>query len=415
MKISIPYGKGYEQAELPAGVETEVIDLPQKTGGLNKRELIAQALANIDFEKIALSDSLAVVVSDVSRPVPNGEILEQLWSQLEKWGMTRERLTLFVACGLHQAPGQEEIKQIVGEYAAQNFKIVVHEAAERYLQYIGKTSRGTPVKINAQFLQAEVKIAIGLVQPHQIAGFSGGAKSVAIGLGGKETITANHALLDHPACRAGNILNNPARQEIEEIGRMSGLNFLINVITDSFKQSVFINAGCLVESYTEAVEFAKQFYRAPVQGKKDLVIVSAGGYPKDLNLYQAQKALNAGVQILKPDGVAILVAKCEQGAGNRDFMDYLGRFSCPAELIKTFKHEPFCIGPHKAYLWAKKVAQNRVILVSALDSAVTGKLMVECARSLQEALAKAQDKLRPGGKVGIIPHASGILPELLIS
>ena len=145
-------------------------------------------------------------------------------------------------------------------------------------------------------------------------GYSGGTKSVAIGLGGEEFITSNHSLLTHPACKMGN-LNNPARNEIEEVAQMINLNILINVILDRKGKIAFINAGEPEASYKQAIDFASSFFSLSATGRKDIVIVSPGGYPKDLNLYQSQKALNSGARILKPDGQLILVASCEEGIG----------------------------------------------------------------------------------------------------
>lgn len=413
MEIKIPFGHSFLKAEIPLGILLEKLELPKREGGtLTADTLVSAALENLPLKKIAQAQSLAIVVSDHTRPIPNGLILEQLWWRLKNLGMEARQITIFVATGLHDPPGKKEIEEILGPFCAENFKVVSHNARQSPLKILGKTQRGTIVKINRGFMEAKVKLAIGLVQPHQIMGFSGGAKNVAVGLAGEETIVANHSLLDHPSCYPGNYKNNPARQEIEEIGKMAGLDYLINVVCDAAQKISFINAGKVEESYAEAVAFAQKFYQVPVHGKKDLVITSPGGYPQDLNLYQAQKALNPAVKILKPHGVVILVARCQEGLGNQEFFKYLARFSTPDKLMKSFLKEPFAIGPHKAYLWAKLVKKHRTILVSNLEKNITDKLMVECVSTLSEALARVPQVLQAGCQLGVISKGTSIIPQL---
>lgn len=410
-KIVVPYGKDFMEAKVEKeDINIEIIDLPQAISE-NEDELIVKAFNELDLERIAQASSIAVVVSDISRPIPNEKILSYFWPYLEKRGVKKQQLSFFIASGMHKPANLKEVKQILGEYFSQEFKVVIHDVDSSPFKQIGVTSRGTPVDLNAEFLKAEVKIAIGSVQPHQIAGYSGGAKSVAIGLGSKEFITANHGLLDHPSCQMGN-LNSLARQEMEEVAQMANLDFVINLVLDAKGRIAFINAGSISESYLNAVKFASSFFSIPVKNSKDIVVVSPGGYPKDLNLYQAQKALNSGAKILKPGGFLILVASCSQGIGNEDFLKYMKRFTNAEELITWFSREPFQIGPHKAYIWAKKVKENKIILVSDLPEDEVKYLMVESVKDLSSALRAAMGRYSGNLEIGVIPHGSAVMPIL---
>jgi nickel-dependent lactate racemase len=409
--IRIPYGRGSIDVPLQKNMEVEIIDIPDSFYE-NEQISITKALQELDLVKISKASSIAIVVSDLSRPIPNEKILGYFCEELKKRGVSKNNICFYIASGMHKPASLKEVKQILGKYFSANFKVVIHDVNTSLLHQVGTTSRGVPVEVNDEFLRAEVKIAIGSVQPHQIAGYSGGAKSIAIGLGGEKFITANHSFLDHPACQVGN-LNNPARKEIEEAGRMAGLDFLINVVLDRQGHLAYINAGTIEESYSLAVDFASRFFSVPVKGKKDLVIVSPGGYPKDLNLYQAQKALEAGSKVLKPNGCIILAACCEEEIGNDAFFEYMKEFKNPLDLIKQFKTEPFQIGPHKAYIWAKRIVQNQVILVSNLQANKTKYLMVQTENNLGSAIASLLSGFQDKVELGIMPHATTIMPDLL--
>ena len=403
----IPFGRGFLEVPYTNNLNVEVIDLPENQEQ-DETALIAAAFKKLNFEKIAGASSIGVVVSDLSRPIPNEKILKVFWTELKSFDISKNKLCFYIASGLHKPANQQEIELILGSYFSKEFKVVVHDARSSVLQRIGVTSRGTPVQINKKFVKAEVKIVIGSVQPHQIVGYSGGTKSVAIGLGGEEFITSNHSLLTHPACKMGN-LNNPARNEIEEVAQMINLNILINVILDRKGKIAFINAGEPEASYKQAIDFASSFFSLSATGRKDIVIVSPGGYPKDLNLYQSQKALNSGARILKPDGQLILVASCEEGIGNKAFFQYLKRFTRPDELLTHFEKEPFRIGPHKAYLWAQSVKKHKVILVSKLKKHETRYLMVQSEDNLYSALSHVLNGSKGKVEIGIIPHASSVM------
>jgi nickel-dependent lactate racemase len=187
----IPFGRGFLEVPYTNNLNVEVIDLPENQEQ-DETALIAAAFKKLNFEKIAGASSIGVVVSDLSRPIPNEKILKVFWTELKSFDISKNKLCFYIASGLHKPANQQEIELILGSYFSKEFKVVVHDARSSVLQRIGVTSRGTPVQINKEFVKAEVKIVIGSVQPHQIVGYSGGTKSVAIGLGGEEFITSNH-------------------------------------------------------------------------------------------------------------------------------------------------------------------------------------------------------------------------------
>ena len=235
------------------------------------------------------------------------------------------------------------------------------------LIYLGKTAKGTPVHVNGSFMNSDIKILVGNIESHHFMGFSGGVKTAAIGLTGRETITANHSMLSHPNTTMGLYSSNPMRMDVEEIGKMIGIDFVLNIVINDNKEIIAAYAGDPVEVMAKGIDFIRKNIQMDLHetaGTFDLVIASPGGYPKDINFYQAQKAITHACLFSKPEGVIILAAECRDGMGSQKFEQFLTSKNSFSEVIETFSSMPFEIGPHKAFQLAKQAITHKIILVS---------------------------------------------------
>jgi len=354
---------------------------------------------------------VAIVINDNTRPVPNDIIIPPLLEHLNNMGINKKNINFFVATGTHKNVSEDSTNPLLPNDVLSSFDIEYHNCDDREnLTYLGITSFGTPVEINSKFLQADIKIVIGNIEPHHYQGFSGGAKSAAIGLAGRSTIDKNHSWLMDSRSFIGNYENNPCRQDLEEIGDFIGIDLAINVVLNQDKQIFDVFIGSPREVMTMGIPISSLVCQKKVDKKYDLVIASPGGYPKDINLYQAQKAITHASLITKDGGVIILLAECSQGLGDAQFEAYLDVNSSFREIIYKFENSLFTIGPHKAYLLAKQAVKNKLILVSGLSDSIVKKTLLESADSLDNAIQLAHKYMPEYFKTAIMPFATNTIP-----
>jgi lactate racemase len=304
---------------------------------------------------------------------------------------------------------------ILPEDIINRYRIVCHDAYnDESLTYLGETSRGTPVHINTDYIQADYRIVVGNIEPHQFQGFSGGVKSAAIGVAGKKTINYNHAMMTDPNAALGNYDNNPARQDVEEIGQLIGIDFAVNAILNSKKQIIKVLAGDPVEVMKIAIPQVKDIYQVPVDAPYDLMIVSPGGYPKDINVYQSQKGLAHASLVMKDGGTVILCASCQEGTGSQTYESWVmdDQISSHDDVFTRFEHEGFQVGPHKAFQISRNASRIKVLLVSDMDDDFVRKLLLHPLPDLQTAVTKALDNLPENVRIGIMPTANTTIPVL---
>jgi nickel-dependent lactate racemase len=275
---------------------------------------------------------------------------------------------------------------------------------------LGTTSRGTPVLINRDYFRADLRIVVGTIEPHQFQGFSGGVKSAAIGLAGRNTINSNHALMADPAARLGHYDHNPARQDVEEIGRIIGQQLALNTILNDKKEIVQVLAGEPKDVMNAGIPLAKEICQVQVPCTYDIVIASPGGYPKDLNIYQAQKGLAHASLVARTGGTVILVAACEEGGGSHAYERWVQGFDSNEAVLAGFAREGFRVGPHKAYQIAQDATRVNVRLVSEMDPDFVRQLLLQPAASLQEAVDASLHLHSSQSRICIMPNANVTIP-----
>ncbi len=420
MRLKIPYGETHLTARIPEGLAVELL-LPNKQPAA--ADPAAAAMAAVynplgDVKPPRAGQTVAIAINDKTRPVPHEHLLPPVLGGLRHAGVRDEDLLFIIATGMHPQMGPEEYRSILPDDVLESYRVVCHDAAdEAKLRHLGETSRGTPVFINSDYMAADYHIAIGNIEAHQFQGFSGGVKSAAIGLAGAETINHNHAMMSHPMAKLGVYEENPARQDVEEIGRMIGVDFVVNAILSPEKRIIKALAGDPEAIMRQGIPEVRRIAEAPVAAPFDLMIASPGGHPKDINIYQSQKGLAHAASVTRSGGALILCAACPQGSGSADYESWVMQpgIRSHADVLEKFAREGFRMGRHKAFQVSRDVARVRVSLVSELEDDFVRELLLEPGLDLQTAIDRALEKLPSNARIGVMPAANATMPVLIDS
>jgi len=382
-----------------------------KLRGLLKNPIGCPSLKELIFQKKA--SKILIIVNDITRPTPYEVILPPLLDELHQIGIKKENIIFIIATGIHRSNSPEEIKEIFGENIFSAYQFINHDCDDPHLKYLGNLKSGNKLWVDPMVSDIDFIITTGVIVPHYFAGFSGGRKSILPGICGRKTIESNHAQMVHPNARAGNLKGNPVHQEMQEAAEKVGVDFNINVVIDKNHKIVEIVAGELLTSWLQGVEVCKQIYICPIEKKADVVIASTGGYPKDINVYQAQKALNNAYQAVKPGGTIILLAECSEGYGEPTFEKWVEEANSPDDIIERLKKK-FVLGGHKAYAIAKLTKEVEVILISSLPHDKVRKLYFIPLENISQATEYVKEKYGEDFQAYILPSGNTVLPQLVL-
>lgn len=415
MKIQVPYGKNIEECSVPDQLAVTRLlpsyGTPASSAEVAIQKALSALIGPVPIEKFRSARQVAIAISDITRPVPLKILLAQLLDMLNTWGVPDHKIIGIVGGGLHRPATQADLSGMIGEDLLNRFRVIAHDATDKKeLLYIGTSAAGTPIYINQAFYHADVRIVTGMLEPHQFMGFSAGVKGAVIGLGGQATIEKNHGRLFHEDADLGILDSNPVRKDLEDIGAHIGIDLIVNVILNDKKQVLCAVAGHPVEAYHSGVCYAKKIFGVPVT-EADIVITSPGGFPKDINVYQAQKALTPAGRMVRKGGMIILVAECLEDLGEHRFAEEMQKYASPQEIIEQFPKHPFLIGNHKAYLWARTLAKAETVIVSRkLPKDREKLLMSRIMPNLQEAITYALAKKPASRDILVLPAASSTIP-----
>lgn len=410
MLVDFPYGNREITLDIPDAKLSGVYTPREKPGVADLRAEIERALsepiASPRLRELARGrNTVAIAVDDVSRTVPNARLLPPVVRELQAGGIAVEDVTVIVATGLHRNLTDEELAATRGDLS---LRIVNHDAkTEDQLVSIGVTSLGQEIKINRTFMEADLKVLVGDVEYHQFCGYGGGAKSVYPGLADAESIRHNHSMMEVEGTGPGRVAGNPVRQEIEETGRMASVDFILSVVMNSHKGIVRANAGHIEQAFLASTALVDEMYRTEALEAVDLVITSPGGYPKDMDLYQSQKAVTAGRRIVKKGGVIVTLAECREGHGSDLFDQWMTEARRVEEIIERLRKE-FIMGGHKAYQFAREIKWARVCLLSALPREKVRDYFMHPLSGP----AEIQDLIDRADSVAAIPRATITLAEI---
>lgn len=417
-EIEIPYHDTKLKATLPDDRQIDWLRPREVEAVPDQIQAVTDALDNalgLNFEDLAGREKVAIAINDKTRPVPHDRLLPPLLQKLESIGYAPEQITLIIATGTHPVMPPEEYPLILPELITMRYNVICHDYhADDDILEIGTTSRGTAVTINRFYHEADLRMVVGNVEPHQFMGFSGGVKSAVIGLAGKATINANHSMLRHEGAYQGKYEENPMRQDVEEMGEILGVDFALNTLMNGNKDIVEVFSGDPVAVMKAAIPRVLDIFTSPVDAPYDMMIVSPGGWPKDINIYQGQKSMGHASAVMKDGGQLILCAACSEGTGSKAYEEWVTQHHIDSydSVFKHFENEGFRVGPHKAFQIARDASRFHMQIVTQMKPEFTKSLLMNPAASLQSAVDYALSQLPDDARIGILPYGNSTIPLL---
>jgi nickel-dependent lactate racemase len=415
---TLPYGKTDLSVSIPDDRRVETIAPPKFAAHPDPRVEVRRAVQNAfgpdrDWDLPPEIQTACIAINDKTRPVPHQHLLPPLLEHLESLGLAPSQITLLIATGTHPPMTPAEFGKILPADLIERYPVISHDSgAMDDLDYLGETARGTPIWINHRYLQADLRIVIGNIEPHQFQGFSGGVKSAAIGLAGRETINANHAMMTLPTARLGEYESNPPRQDLEEIGHKIGVHLALNAILNQEKQIVRVLAGDPWQVMQSGIPLARKICQISVPAPFDLILASPGGHPKDINVYQSQKGLAHAALVARNGATILLAAACPEGTGSQSYENFVMQLQSFEQVFEQVEKDGFRVGPHKAWQIARDASRVRVLLHSDMQPEFVRRLLLTPIPDLQTALDSLLADLPLESRIGIMPHANQTIPIL---
>ncbi len=414
MKVSFGFGKSEVNINIPdqnlKGIlRANPIEKTQK----DEQQLVKDALeAPIGTprlkEIVHRGEKIAVITSDITRPMPSWKVLPNVLDELKEAGIPSSDITIVFALGSHRVMTDEEKKKLAGESVFESYKCL-DSAGE--MVHLGETANGTPVDIFKPVAEADRRICLGNIEYHYFAGYSGGAKAIMPGCSTREAIQANHSrMVDHHA-EAGRLAGNPVREDIEAAAAFAPIDFIVNVVLDEHKNICACFAGHSILAHRAGCRFLDKMYSIKIADRTDIVIVSPGGYPKDLNLYQAQKALDNAGHAIRNGGTILWIASAKEGLGEKHFEQWMTGHDRPEDMIEHIQRE-FVLGGHKAAAIAMIMARAKIILYSDLEPDFVRSIHLTPASDPQQELDELLKIYGPEASVLAMPFGGATLPVI---
>lgn len=418
MLMQMKYGKSEIAFDVDQNRIIKTLEPNERPGISDPLNSVKEALKNpvgtrplADLVSAKKPKNVVIVVNDITRPTPYESLLPPLLEVMHDCGLSDDQITFLTATGIHDPHTREQDLEVYGKDLVNKYRFVSHCADDdSTLVEMGSLSTGLSLKINRLVVEADFLITLGVIMPHYFAGFSGGRKSILPGVAGRESIEKNHSRMVYLMDDLPSIRQNPVSLEMIEAARLVGVDFILNVVTNSKKEIVKIVAGDLEDAWYEGVSVSSGMYEVPIARKADVAIASAGGYPRDINVYQAQKALDHADKATKTGGTIILVAECSQGYGERTFEEWMREAEKPSDVIERIKKN-FAMGGHKAYGICKVANDKEIILISSLSEEETKGLFMRKMGSVGEAIKYVEDKYEQPSYI-LMPYGSLTVPVL---
>ena len=422
MRVRLEYGRTGLEVELPDRHLAKCLGYqpvpPIQNAAAAVRRALAEPCGTRPLAELARGRSSAcIAICDITRPVPNRLIIEPLLETLEAAGIPREGILILVATGLHRPSTPAEKIEMLGSAIARRYQVADHDGSDLAAHAsLGTTPRGVPAWIDSRFIAADLKITIGLIEPHFMAGFSGGRKLICPGLAALETIKVWHgpAFLEHAGARDGCLEGNPVHEENTRIARMAGCDFIVNVVIDDCRRVLCVVAGDMEAAFYEGVAFARRLVTDTVTEAVDIVVTSSAGHPLDSTFYQSIKGMVGAMPIVKRGGTIIVAAALSEGIGSREFQQVyddhpaLDRFMDQIVSGEYFKADQWQLEE-----FVRVYRHAGICVVSdGLPAEVLRRLYVDAAASVEAAVAAALKRHGPEAKIAVIPKGPYVLAEV---
>ncbi len=356
-------------------------------------------------------ETIAIVTSDISRPMPSYKVLPYLVSTLEKSGVQHKDIMVVLALGSHRNHSEDEKKKLVGAQIYDS-EVQIIDSDMNNCVNLGTCNNGTPVDVFKPVIDADRVICLGNIEYHYFAGYSGGAKAIMPGVSSHKAIQANHKNMIHKNAMAANLDTNPVRQDIDQVPDFMTIDFIINVVLDTQKNIIGAFAGHWKEAHRQGCKFLDDIYGLKLDHRAEIVLVSPGGYPKDLNLYQAQKGLDNAKHAVTDNGTIILCASAKEGFGEKNFEKWMLEMDA-GQRVKSIS-EKFVLGGHKAAAIGQIQEKADIYIVTDLDKSIVDQIGFVYFETLDDALEQAMkkhdEKFETDAKIIVMPSAGSTLP-----
>lgn len=412
MIYELGYGSGVQNVEIPkANVIAELVSNPivhERYGIEAVKYAMEHPIGSARLKAMVKpGQKVAIVTSDISRPLPSYQVLPAVLEELNEAGVDNADICVVLALGSHRKHTEEEKKHLVGDKCYNDIEVVDSDIGDCI--FLGNTSRGTPVEFYRRVVEADFRICIGNIEFHYFAGYSGGYKALMPGVSTTRAIQANHSMMVSDNAFAGKLEGNPVREDIEEAGSLLGVDYIVNVILDEHKHIVYAVAGDAIKAHRAGCKYLDKMYRKIIPQRADIVVVSQGGAPKDANLYQTQKALDNAKHAVKKGGTIILIGACNEGLGSLKFEKWLVESKTPEQMVTRIKKD-FQLGGHKAAAIGMVLKNADIVLVSEMKDAFVKSIFLKPAHSAQEAFDQAIKKYGNEATVIVMPFGGSTLP-----
>ena len=412
VKLEFGYGKGIQTVEVPEKNLIAVLTANETEHERRGADAVDYALEHPigapKLRELARSGmKVAVITSDVSRPLPSYDVLPSVLRELNAAGIPDSDITVVFALGSHRGHTEEERRRLAGDEVYERVRCIDSDPDDCIL--MGTSTNGTPFAVTRSVAEADFRIGLGNIEFHYFAGYSGGVKALMPGASTPEAIQANHSLMVSPDACAGKLDGNPVREDLEQVLDYCQLHYIVNAVLDEHKHIVYAVAGDVIEAHRVGCRYLDMMYRKPIPRRADIVLVSQGGAPKDANLYQTQKALDNSKHAIADGGTVILIGACNEGMGSAKFEEWLVGAEKPHDMVERIGLD-FQLGGHKAAAIGLVLDRARIDLVSEMDDDFVRSIFMEPKPSAQAAFDEAMEHYGPDATVIAMPFGGATLP-----
>lgn len=419
MKIKLEYGREGLDIELPDQNVVRTLSYraatPLASPEAELRRVLRTPNGTPSLVEIARGKQQAcILICDVTRPVPNPLILGEILRDLEEAGMARDQILILVATGLHRPNVGDELREMVGDEIFERYRIENHDGQDLESHvHLGESPNGVPIWIDRRYVEADLKITTGLIEPHFMAGFSGGRKLICPGIAGIDTIRAWHSpkFLEHPKAASGFLEGNPVHAENTWIAQHTGCDFIVNVVIDDQRRPLKFVAGDMLTAFQEGVDFVRDLVTDTVPQEVDVVVTSSAGYPLDTTFYQSVKGMVGAAAIVKTGGTIVIAASMSEGIGSPEFQEIFDDHP----TLDGFLDHILNRGYFKMDQWqleelakARQKAQIKVV-TDGLTPETINRLYVDSSPSVESAVAECLQEYGSEASIAVIPKGPYVM------
>ena len=412
MVLEFGYGPGVQKVDVPDKNLVDILMANEMEHERRGADAVDYALENPIgtpklSEMVKPGQKVVIITSDISRPLPSYDVLPSVLKELEAGGIPDEDITVVFALASHRKQTEEENRRLAGDYAYEKVRCINSDPDDCI--HMGESSNGTPFDFTRVVAEADFRIALGNIEFHYFAGYSGGVKALMPGVSTPAAIQCNHSLMVSPDACAGKLEGNPVREDLEQALSACPIHFIVNAVLDEHKHIVYAVAGDVIKAHRVGCRYLDKMYRKPIPTRADIVLVSQGGAPKDANLYQTQKALDNAKHAVRKGGTIIVIGACNEGLGSAKFEEWLTGAPTAHSMIDRIAKD-FQLGGHKAAAIAMVLENAQIDLVSEMDDDFVRSIFMNPQPDAQTAFDEAMARYGENATVIAMPFGGATLP-----